>query len=67
MKEYVTLSDIAKMFHVSERHLFRLRAMGRLPPPISIGRCKRWDPEEVRKYFEQEPHHRVTGQRSAAI
>jgi len=53
MKEYMNLSEIASMFHVSERHLYRMKAKGEFPPPIPIGRCHRWDPDEVRRFFEK--------------
>jgi predicted DNA-binding transcriptional regulator AlpA len=37
------VSDLAKLFNVSERHIRRLQMTGRLPEPIRLGkRCLRW-------------------------
>jgi predicted DNA-binding transcriptional regulator AlpA len=63
MKEFLTLREIAAMYHVSERHLYRLKAKGVLPPPICIGRCHRWDPEEFRYFFEKSANNRVARER----
>ena len=54
MKQFVTLKQLAEVFGVSERHLFRQKAAGKMPKPIRIGRCHRWDLEECRKLFSTE-------------
>lgn len=53
MKRYVSLKELAEMFAVSERHIFRQLAKRAFPPPVRIGRCKRWDPEDVRRFLER--------------
>jgi predicted DNA-binding transcriptional regulator AlpA len=51
LKQYVTLKQLAQIFGVSERHLYRQKAAGRLPKPVRIGRSNRWEPEECRDLF----------------
>jgi predicted DNA-binding transcriptional regulator AlpA len=55
MKQYLMLKELAELFDVSERHLYRQKAAGRLPLPVRIGRCDRWDVEEFRRHFFVDP------------
>jgi predicted DNA-binding transcriptional regulator AlpA len=52
MEQFLSIKQLAKVFGVSERHLYRQKAAGKLPPPIDVGGCNRWDFEEFRKHFE---------------
>jgi predicted DNA-binding transcriptional regulator AlpA len=54
MPKYLSLKQLADFLGVSDRHLYRLKAAELLPPPIRIGRCNRWDPDEVVKHLADE-------------
>ena len=45
--QLLSIIDLADYLQVSVRHLYRMSVAGKLPPPIRIGRCNRWDLEEV--------------------
>ena len=51
MGQYLGIKELAEVFGVSERHLYRQKAAGRLPRPIRIGGCNRWDVDEFREHF----------------
>jgi len=51
MDQYLNLKQLAKLFGVSERHLYRQKAAGKLPLPVRIGRSLRWNCEEFRCHF----------------
>ncbi len=53
MKRFLSLKEPDEVFGVSERHLLRLKAAGKLPRPIRIGRCDRWGLEEFREHFAE--------------
>lgn len=38
----VTAKELAEMLSVSTRHIWRLKAMAKLPKAIEIGHCVRW-------------------------
>jgi predicted DNA-binding transcriptional regulator AlpA len=42
---------LAAMINVSVRQVDRLDSGGKLPAPISLGRCKRWYVEEVKAWI----------------
>jgi len=44
--------DLAKIFYISRRGVWRAVARGELAPPVKIGRCSRWFPADV-EAFEQ--------------
>lgn len=39
----ITAPFVAKLFSISERHVWSLHATGRLPRPIRLGRSVRWN------------------------
>ena len=43
----VSIKSLAKMLDVSVRHVERMQAAGKLPPPIRLGRSKRWRIEDI--------------------
>ena len=65
MKQFLSLKELAEVFGVSERHLFRLKAAGKLPRPIRIGRCDRWTLEEFREHFAEGRNGRSARERRA--
>ncbi len=38
----VNAKNLAKTLSVSERHVWRMKASGKLPKPITVGGCVRW-------------------------
>ncbi len=45
MNQSVTLvkaDELAKMLSVSPRHIWRMKAKGKLPKTVSVGGCVRW-------------------------
>lgn len=48
----VNANELAKMLSVSVRHLWRMKAMGKLPKPVNIGGCVRWRLEEIGLFIE---------------
>ena len=47
----VDRDGLAALLDISERQVYRLDSAGKLPKPISLGRCKRWDVQEVREWI----------------
>lgn len=43
MDPLLTTKQLAEVLGVSERHIHRQKAAGKLPSPIRIGRCLRWN------------------------
>jgi len=39
----VSAKELAELLGVSQRHVWRLLAMGRLPKPFRLGRAVRWN------------------------
>ncbi len=52
MKPLLTTQELAQLLGVSERHLYRQHAAGKLPRPVRIGRCVRWDPDDFLNMFK---------------
>lgn len=46
----IDASGVAKLLSVSRRHVQALDSSGRLPAGISLGRCRRWNAEEIRRW-----------------
>lgn len=44
--------EVIAMLHVSQRHLWRMRAAGKLPKPVKIGGCVRWSVSDVEAWIE---------------
>ncbi|MBI5864077.1 MAG: helix-turn-helix domain-containing protein [Planctomycetes bacterium] len=47
----VTADDLAKLLNVSARHIWKLTATGKLPPPIRLGRSTRWILADVQAHL----------------
>jgi excisionase family DNA binding protein len=39
----LSVSAVAKLLGVSQRHVHRLADAGRMPPPLRLGGARRWD------------------------
>jgi excisionase family DNA binding protein len=52
MNSHLTTKQLAELLNVSERHIHRMNAAGKLPRPKRIGRCIRWDPDEVQRMLD---------------
>jgi len=52
MNSHLTTKQLAELLNVSERHIYRMNASGKLPRPKRIGRCVRWDPDEVQRMLD---------------
>ena len=46
----VPASGVAQMLSISERHVRKLHAEGKIPRPISLGRCVRWNVSELEQW-----------------
>lgn len=47
----VTAKEFAEMLSVSPRHIWRMKAMGRLPKSIEIGHCVRWKLVDISEWL----------------
>jgi len=48
----LSVSEVAEMLQISPRHLYSLKASGRLPKPVRLGRSVRWLADELRAWLE---------------
>jgi predicted DNA-binding transcriptional regulator AlpA len=48
----VNANELARMLSVSVRHIWRMKAMGKLPKPVWIGGCVRWRQDDIDLFFE---------------
>lgn len=48
----VDFAGLASFLGVSKRHVHRLKAAGKLPEPIRLGRCVRWTLEAIRAWMD---------------
>lgn len=46
-KLLVNATELARQLSISRRHLTRLVARGVIPRPVRLGRCVRWNFDEV--------------------
>ena len=42
---------VAKLLDCSERHIYRLRDAGRMPPPVRLGALVRWSRQAVEDWI----------------
>jgi excisionase family DNA binding protein len=54
MNPLLSTKQLAETLGVSQRHIQRLLASGKLPKPKRIGRCVRWDAEEVKRRLDND-------------
>jgi predicted DNA-binding transcriptional regulator AlpA len=50
--QLLNAKEIAAMLHVSERHLWRLKAAGKVPKPVKVGECVRWLLRDIEAWLE---------------
>ena len=48
---FLAASDIANLLGCSTRHVRRLVASRRIPPPLRFGRLKRWRREDIDRWL----------------
>ena len=46
----MTAADVAKALRISVRSVWRLSSGNVLPPPIAVGRSRRWEREAIEKF-----------------
>ncbi|NLE57438.1 MAG: helix-turn-helix domain-containing protein [Planctomycetes bacterium] len=46
------IKEVADLLAVSPRHVFALERAGKLPPPVRLGRSKRWSAETIQRWIE---------------
>ena len=52
----IPVGDVAQMYGVSERSVWRMAKTGKIPPPVQFGtRVTRWRFHELFKHIEQLP------------
>ena len=49
----ITASELAATLHVGRSTVHELGRSGRLPPGISLGRCRRWRRQEILDWIER--------------
>jgi len=47
----VDAPGLATLLDISERQVHRLDSGGKLPAPITLGRCKRWDVQGIKDWL----------------
>lgn len=48
----LTVDQVAGLLGISVRSVWRLASAGELPPPLSIGRSKRWERRSLEAFVE---------------
>src|SRR4051812_30996805 len=46
------VEQVAKVLGIGKRTVWRLVSGGTLPPPVALGRCKRWKHSDVTRFVE---------------
>ncbi|MBT5409679.1 MAG: helix-turn-helix domain-containing protein [Phycisphaerae bacterium] len=46
----IPASKVAELLAISERHVRKLNSEGRIPRPINLGRCVRWNVAELHRW-----------------
>ena len=55
MTKYVNAKTLSEILGVSYRHIYRMKDAGKIPQPIEIGKCLRWDLDEVLEALKKAP------------
>lgn len=50
-RELITAPEFAELLNISERTFYRLKSIGRLPKPITLGGSIRWRLSEARQWI----------------
>ena len=48
----LTIQEMAAIMNCSVASVYTMKAYGRVPPPLRIGRLVRWDPREVQQWLD---------------
>ena len=48
----VNANKLAEMLSVSVRHIWRMKASGKLPKPVWVGGCVRWRMDDINLFIE---------------
>ena len=59
----LTVEQVARLLGISVRSVWRFSSAGELPPPISIGRSKRWDARAIEHFVESKGVNQYTPKR----
>ena len=43
--------EFAEILHVSQRHIWRMKAAGKLPKAMEVGECVRWSLDDIEKWI----------------
>ena len=58
--ELLTATELARMFRLTTRSIYRLQKEGRIPPSIKIAPAtSRWDSAEVMKFLRDSPRFKA--------
>ncbi len=49
--QLVTVEQVAEMLQIATRSVWRLRDSGKMPSPISLGKCVRWKADEMEAWI----------------
>jgi excisionase family DNA binding protein len=51
-EKYLTVEDVAALFHLSRNGVRKLMREGKLPRPIRVGKRLLWSPEAIQKFVK---------------
>lgn len=52
LSKFATASEIASLFNLSRSSVHKLSKKGEFPKPLQIGRCLRWNVEDVQQWIK---------------
>ena len=65
--QLLNAKELGAMLHVSQRHLWRMKAAGKLPKSVKVGECIRWLLSDIETWLEMEcPSQRQFADRKTA-
>ncbi|MBW2605328.1 MAG: helix-turn-helix domain-containing protein [Deltaproteobacteria bacterium] len=50
--QLIRARELAAILHVSQRHVWRMKAAGKLPKAVEIGECTRWSLNDIEAWIE---------------
>ena len=50
--QLLNAKEVAAILHVSQRHLWRMKAAGKLPKSVRVGECVRWMLSDIETWLE---------------
>lgn len=48
----INANDLAEMLSISVRHIWRMKAAGKLPKTVKVGGCVRWLLSDIKLFLE---------------